>query len=122
MPSWGPIVPDARDGFNQNRGQGPCSIRARTKANALGSDGTVWFGDYTSPGGRLTLDSARGAGRPVLLVYGGVTKPSDARAWIEAEGVRVLNVAGNRESTAPGIGEKVERFLARVFRPGQGGA
>jgi hypothetical protein len=40
-------------------------------------------------------------------------------AWIEAEEVRVLKVAGNRESTGPGIGEQVERFLVAVFgRPG----
>jgi hypothetical protein len=28
----------------------------------------------------------------------------------------VLNVAGNRESAAPGIGARVEAFLGRVFR------
>jgi len=28
----------------------------------------------------------------------------------------VLNVAGNRESEAPSIGDRVERFLADVFR------
>jgi hypothetical protein len=37
-------------------------------------------------------------------------------AWIEAEVVRVLNVAGNRQSTEPGIGERAERFLVAVFR------
>ncbi len=30
-------------------------------------------------------------------------------------GVRVLNVAGNRGSTEPGIGERAERFLVAVF-------
>ncbi len=89
---------------------------ARTRANAPGSDATLWFGDHTSPGGRTTLDAARGAGRPILIVYGGVTKPSDVRSWIEKDRVLILNVAGNRESTAPGIGERVERFLGRVFR------
>jgi hypothetical protein len=29
--------------------------------------------------------------------------------------VRVLNVAGNRESVNPGIGDRVKAFLARVF-------
>jgi hypothetical protein len=37
-------------------------------------------------------------------------------AWIVAHEVRMLNVAGNRESEAPGIGARVERFLADVFR------
>jgi hypothetical protein len=48
-------------------------------------------------------------------VIGGLTGPSDVAAWIEAEEVRGLNVAGNRESTEPGIGERVEHFLAAVF-------
>jgi hypothetical protein len=30
--------------------------------------------------------------------------------------VRVLNVAGNCESKAPGSGERVERFMVAVFR------
>jgi len=48
-------------------------------------------------------------------VVEGLTQPADVMAWIEAEKVRVLNVAGNRESTEPGIGEWVERFLVAVF-------
>jgi hypothetical protein len=55
-------------------------------------------------------------GRPVFEVLDGFTKPSDVAAWIEAEEVRVLNVAGSRESRAPGIGERAERFLVEVFR------
>jgi hypothetical protein len=55
-------------------------------------------------------------GKAVYLVIDGLTRPSDVAAWIEAEEVRVLNAAGNRESTEPGIGERVERFLAAVFR------
>jgi hypothetical protein len=30
--------------------------------------------------------------------------------------IRALNVAGNRESKSPGIGQRVETFLARLFR------
>ena len=32
-----------------------------------------------------------------------MTGPSEVAAWIVAKGVRVLNVAGNRESTEPGL-------------------
>lgn len=49
--------------------------------------------------------------KPVYLVIDRSTKTSDVAAWIEAHEVRVLNVAGNRESTETGIGERVERFL-----------
>jgi Circularly permutated YpsA SLOG family len=36
--------------------------------------------------------------------------------WIRAGRFRVVNIAGHRESVAPGIGDRVERFLADVFR------
>jgi Circularly permutated YpsA SLOG family len=87
----------------------------RTRANARDSDATVWFGDPDSPGGRTTLRACADLGRRVYLVIDGLTGPSEVAAWIVAEGVRVLNVAGNRESTEPGIGERVERFLAALF-------
>jgi hypothetical protein len=51
-----------------------------------------------------------------LIVFRGATRPSQVKEWIEAQGGRVLNVAGNRESKDPGIGERVERFMLRVFR------
>ena len=35
--------------------------------------------------------------------------------WIVQNGIRVLNVAGNRERKAPGICEHIERFLLAVF-------
>ena len=88
----------------------------RTRANVRDSDGTLWLGDWHSAGGRTTLDACRLQGKPFLIVYAGRTRPSEVVEWIRSKGVRVLNVAGNRESKAPGIGARTERFLARVFR------
>jgi hypothetical protein len=87
----------------------------RTRANVRDSDATIWFGDPDSPGGRTTLRACTGFGRPVYLVNEVLTQPSEVAAWIEAAEVRLLNVAGNRECTEPGIGERVERFLVAVF-------
>jgi hypothetical protein len=42
--------------------------------------------------------------------------PGDFVDWLTQKRVRVLNVAGNRESSAPGIGQWVEAYLADVFR------
>ena len=42
-------------------------------------------------------------------------RPSDVAGWINRTRVKVLNVAGNRESPAPGIGDKTEAFLLVVF-------
>jgi hypothetical protein len=88
----------------------------RTRANVRDSDGTLWLGSTASPGGRLTIGTARALGKPLLIIEEGKTTPADVRRWIEAEGVRVLNVAGNRESTEPGIGPRAAEFLERVFR------
>lgn len=69
-----------------------------------------------SPSGRTTLGACAGFGRLVYLVIDGLTRPSELAGWIEAQEVRVLNVAGSRGSGAPGIGERVVRFLPDVFR------
>jgi hypothetical protein len=50
-----------------------------------------------------------------MLVFGALTRPSEAAEWIIEKGVRILNVAGNREGEARGIGERVEAFMTRVF-------
>ena len=89
---------------------------ARTRANVRDSDATLWFGSYDTPGFRTTHDAAIALNRPFQIVYNGITKPSQVVAWIGEKGVKVLNVAGNRESTTPGIGERVERFMREVFR------
>jgi Circularly permutated YpsA SLOG family len=88
----------------------------RTRANARDSDATVWFGDPGSLGGRTTLRAYADLRKPVMEVLDGFTEPSDVANWIEAQAIRVLNVAGNRESTEPGIGDWVERFLVVTFR------
>jgi hypothetical protein len=90
---------------------------ARTEANVKASDGTLWFGSPHTPGGRCTMDCCFRAGKALLIVplEGATVRPSEAARWIAANQIRVLNVAGNRESAAPGIGARVEAFLVRVF-------
>jgi hypothetical protein len=41
--------------------------------------------------------------------------PSDLTAWIELEKIGRLNVAGPRESRAPGLQAAVTRFLREAF-------
>jgi hypothetical protein len=64
---------------------------------------------------RIFFQSSSGRHRPPSGV-GCRSRPSEAVAFIEAKGVRVLNVAGYRGSVAPGIGARVERFMRDVFR------
>ena len=92
------------------------SYRERTRANVRDSDGTAWLGDYHSAGGRATLDACRVMGKPFLIVHDGIATPGEVRDWIVAQGIRTLNVVGDRASGAPDLGAKVERFLEAVFR------
>jgi Circularly permutated YpsA SLOG family len=89
---------------------------ARTRANVLASDGTLFFGDWTTQGGAATLDACRLSRKPFLIVFRGTTRPSQVVAWLREQNVRLLHVAGNRESKDPGIGARVESFVGRVFR------
>jgi hypothetical protein len=93
------------------------SIRLRTWLNALESDATIWFGDHKSPGGKATRHDCNRLRKPFLVIArpGLVAAEESARVIREA-GYRVLNVAGNRESSVPGIGAWVEAHLVEVFR------
>jgi hypothetical protein len=94
------------------------SYRARTKANVELTDGTIWLGSIDPRGFVATHQAAivPGFTFPFLICYSRNTRPSEVADWVRANEIRVLNVAGSRESRAPGIGERVERFLIEVFR------
>ena len=89
----------------------------RTAMNVKDADATLRFAtDWDSPGEVLTLELCLRYKKPHLAVTpdGGLS-PADVAAWLKANGVRVLNVAGNAERTSPGIGAFVAVFLADVF-------
>jgi hypothetical protein len=92
----------------------------RTAANVRDSDGTVVF-TLGAPerGSALTIDLCERAFKPSLhLDLERVSTEEAARllkTWIEEKKIKVLNVAGNRESKAPGIGAKVETVLMTMF-------
>jgi len=90
----------------------------RTARNVKESDGTLRFAtNWGSPGEVLTLEFCRKYRKPYLDVtpWGGVT-PACVAKWIAANGIHVLNVAGNAERTSPGIQEYAGEFLGEVFR------
>ncbi len=84
----------------------------RTRLNAQEADITLWFGDPTSPGGRLTFKHAKRWYEIESPDYR--WKPCHIAQWLRT--CKVVNVSGNRESKAPGIGVWVEVYLAEVFR------
>jgi hypothetical protein len=94
------------------------SYRARTEQNVRDSHATLGFGSTDTSGAKATLLACQGMGRPhLVIVPRREIRPSDVVAWLRSNPqITVLNVAGNRESKAPGIGGRVERFLGEVFR------
>ena len=118
---WAPLGWETEDGpapWLASFGLVECPKRgypARTEANARDSDGTLWFGSTDSTGFRAAVAACRKHGKPYFIVEEGVTRPSDILAWLNAHQVETMNVAGNRESKNPGLGERVEAFLGRVF-------
>jgi len=89
----------------------------RTEWNVRDSDATlVLTWGPPSGGTSYTIDRARSLGRPHLVVdLGGAPRREAVLAWLRAEDVRVLNVAGPRESGRSGVYAKARRFLEAVF-------
>ncbi|MGD9409325.1 MAG: putative molybdenum carrier protein, partial [Thiohalocapsa sp.] len=67
-------------------------------------------------GTALTAELARRYGRPLLAVDLD-TGPTVAaiRAWLDGQGIRVLNIAGPRESQAPGIAAAALDLLRQLL-------
>lgn len=95
----------------------------RTERNVIDSTGTlILYRQRIFGGTQLTHRLARQHQRPCLLVD--LDHDPDAelvRRWIRDRDIDVLNVAGPRESSSPGIGRKSHSFLEQVLRDPAGG-
>jgi hypothetical protein len=89
----------------------------RTRLNVRDADGTLILTQGRPTGGTaLTVATASRLGRPTLVVdLATSVQPADVREWIAREGIRVLNVAGPRESEQPGIADRVRELLVQAF-------
>jgi len=90
---------------------------ARTRQNVIDSDGTlIVYRDQLSAGTLLTQQFANEIDRPLFLLD--VTKPPEPlvpRGWLKRHCIAVLNVAGPRESTTPGIFADTMRTLQAIL-------
>lgn len=89
----------------------------RTAWNVRDSDATliVARGELTG-GTALTRDEAERRGQPWLHIEDDDAHSIDEiRAWLKAENVGVLNVAGPRESAAEDVYEHARSILDRLF-------
>ncbi len=91
----------------------------RTRLNVRDSDATLILTRGKPSGGTaLTVECALSLRRPHLVVD--LNRPTDlakAKAWLTRRRIRVLNVAGPRESSAPGIHRQAVEFLKALFQP-----
>lgn len=96
------------------------SYQTRTALNVRDSDATLVFSFGEPTGGTaLTLTLAQSSGKPFLAVDLESVPPEDAaeriNEWLVETGMRVLNVAGPRESGEPRITAAVTSVLTAAL-------
>ena len=92
------------------------SYPERTERNVRDSDATLILYRARMRGGTaLTARLARHHGRPCLALEIAAADPDAIGRWLAEHGVRVLNVAGPRESESPGIHAEATALLRQVL-------
>jgi len=89
----------------------------RTRRNVLDADATlVLTWGRPDDGTLLTIALAQEVGKPLHVVaLGAGAMVGSVAEWLRTEGVRVLNVAGPRESTVPGVYAEALDFMRRLL-------
>jgi hypothetical protein len=89
----------------------------RTERNVLEGDATlIFYRGQLSGGTLLTLRLAEEHGRPYLAVdLDSLIPPGEIRKWFKEHDVKVLNVAGPRESQSPGISQLARDLMVRLL-------
>jgi hypothetical protein len=88
----------------------------RTRRNVLDSDGTLIISCGELSGGtELTLRVARRYGKPAFVVELPEADVEEIRRWLAEHRIQILNVAGPRESTSPGVYRFARSLLRAVL-------
>lgn len=97
--------PELKELYNLQEQTGVYSYR--TVQNVMDSDGTAIFVENISPGSLLTIQTCQKENKPYVL------NPSIEQflKFVSNNNIKILNIAGDRESDSPGIGQKVYEFL-----------
>ena len=99
----------------------------RTEWNVRDSDGTLIIAkDYSSRGTQMTRSHCLDLRKPLfcmafskLAAEGELTEDAICE-WLEKKNIGILNIAGNRESVAPGIQVWATQALIEIFKTLQG--
>ncbi len=94
------------------------SYPVRTERNVKDSDGTLILTVGPVTGGTArTVKTAQKSKKPYLEIDLSETgDPEAVRVWSKANQIKTLNVAGPRESEAPGIHGRAVEYLRQLFR------
>jgi hypothetical protein len=87
--------------------------KPRTWQNTKDSDATVWFGNTSSPGFKCTSNGCEEYSKTIIV---NPANPQVLLLELEELNCEVLNVAGNREHTKPGIFIYTYCFLMDTFK------
>jgi hypothetical protein len=118
---WCPRGRRAEDGPIPNRyplRETPTPVYAqRTAWNVRDADATLVLTRGVPTGGTATtIDVARDLGKPLRIVdLAASDEVEPVVAWLRSNDVGVLNVAGPRESTVPGIYAEAQRFVMSLL-------
>ncbi len=94
------------------------NYRDRTERNVMESDATLILTLGAISGGTtVTIQLAEKHGKPFMIeALDGDPVPTRVASWLTKHSVRVLNIAGPRESQHPGsVHAKAKTFLLLVF-------
>lgn len=89
----------------------------RTEWNVRDSDATMALTRGTpTEGTAFTIEVAKKLGKPCLILnLSDQPNPLIARQWLTEQNIRILNVAGSRESKCPGIYVQALEFLRKAL-------
>ncbi len=89
----------------------------RTEINIRESDATfIIYRDSFDAGTNLTLHLCKKLAKPVVILRLSDTHNKKViKDWIDINNIRVLNIAGPRESSSPGIYDETKSFLEKLF-------
>ena len=89
----------------------------RTERNVVDSDGTLILHRGRVTGGtQFTYRMTRKHGKPSLSIdLTRAPAPEEIHRWLAEHGIRVMNVAGPRESSCPGIAQQTRQLIESLF-------
>lgn len=92
--------------------------KQRTEWNVRDSDATLILVQKTplTGGTAFTADLAKSHKKPFLIVNMNEGEKASALEWLRSQNPQTLNVAGPRESLAPGIYNQALTFLKDLFK------